>query len=158
MFWKVSMQIEKVQFYAKIDNKFCTNRCKCSKDSSITDLVQFCNGIVHWNFQFLRCMQDWEFESLSNCKVGEKGEDRLCWKPAKSRGFEVGGYYNSLVSTTTIFFPWKIPWKSKVLPRVVFFSRTVALGRILTMDNLVKRQIIVTKWYYMCKNFGELVD
>ena len=32
------------------------------------------------------------------------------------------------------------------------------MGRILTVDNLCKRQIIVTKWCYMCKNSGESMD
>ena len=34
-------------------------------------------------------------------------------------------------------------WKLKVPPRVAFFSWTAALGKILTMDNLWKRHIVV---------------
>ena len=43
------------------------------------------------------------------------GEDELCWKLDKSRGFEMGGYYISLVSTTAVSFPWKVP------PRLLSF-------------------------------------
>jgi hypothetical protein len=39
-----------------------------------------------------------------------------------------------------------------------FFVWTAALGRILTLDNLRKRHIIVMDWYCMCKNSGESID
>jgi hypothetical protein len=56
------------------------------------------------------------------------------------------------------FFPWKSIWKAKVLPRVAFFSWIVALGRLLTIDNLQKRNLILVDWCCMCKKGGENVD
>ena len=41
---------------------------------------------------------------------------------------------------------------------VAFFSWTTALGRILTTDNLRKRNIILVSWCFMCKAYGESVD
>ena len=73
------------------------------------------------------------------------------------RGFEVRVFYHSL-PPSVIDFPWKMVWQSKVPPRVVFFSWTVALGKILAMDNLWKRHIAVLEWFFMCKRCGELVD
>ena len=49
-------------------------------------------------------------------------------------------------------------WKSKVPSKVVFFSWTTALGKILTMDNLQKRHIVVIEWCFLCKMCGESVD
>ena len=49
-------------------------------------------------------------------------------------------------------------WQSKVPPRVAFFSWTVALGKILTIDNLWKRHFVVLEWCFMCKGCGEFVD
>jgi len=49
-------------------------------------------------------------------------------------------------------------WQSKVPLWVVFFSWTASLGKILTMDNLLKRHIVVLEWHYMCKRCGESVD
>ena len=43
-------------------------------------------------------------------------------------------------------------------PRVAFFSWTVALGKILTIDNLRKRHLVILEWCYMCKRCGESVD
>jgi hypothetical protein len=34
----------------------------------------------------------------------------------------------------------------------------VALGKILIMDNLRKRHIIVVDWFCMCKKSGETMD
>ena len=87
-----------------------------------------CNSpMVSRGLQFLRCVQYWElkiflkFYEFNSFLTGwRNGEDELCWKLDKSRGFEMGGYYISLVSTTAVSFPWEIIWKSKVLPRVAF--------------------------------------
>jgi hypothetical protein len=38
------------------------------------------------------------------------------------------------------------------------FTRTAALGKILTHDNLRKQNIVVVEWCYMCNKNGELVD
>jgi hypothetical protein len=55
-------------------------------------------------------------------------------------------------------FPWKSIWKVKVLPRMAFFVWTATLGKILTLDNLRERNIIVMEWCYMCKTSEESID
>ena len=79
-------------------------------------------------------------------------------KPASNRGFEVRGYYSSFYPPTLVSFPWRMIWQSKVPPRVAFFSWSASLGKILTIDNLRKRRVLVLDWCYMCKRCGELVD
>ena len=49
-------------------------------------------------------------------------------------------------------------WQSKVPLRVAFFSWTVALGKILTTNNLWKRHIAVVEWCFMCKRCRKSVD
>ena len=49
-------------------------------------------------------------------------------------------------------------WKSKVPPRVTFFTWTVASRKILTIDNLWNRHIAVKEWCFMCKRCWESVD
>jgi hypothetical protein len=41
---------------------------------------------------------------------------------------------------------------------VSFFAWSVALGKILTIDNLRKSHVIVVDWCCMCKRKGEVVD
>ena len=49
-------------------------------------------------------------------------------------------------------------WKAKVPPRVAFFVWTSALGKILTMDNLRKRRVMIQDWCCMCKSSGESLN
>ena len=86
------------------------------------------------------------------------GPDWVCWKPARSRGFEVRGFYLSFYPPIILSFHWKMIWKLKVPPRVAFFTWSASLGKILTTDNLRKWRVLVLDWCYMCKNCGELVD
>jgi hypothetical protein len=53
--------------------------------------------------------------------------------------------------------PWKSICKSKAPSRVVFFVWTVAMGKILTIDNLRKKNIIVMEWCCMCKKSGKSI-
>jgi hypothetical protein len=49
-------------------------------------------------------------------------------------------------------------WRTKSSPRTAFFVWSVVLGKILTLDNLRKRQVVVINRYFMCKKDGESVD
>ena len=86
------------------------------------------------------------------------GEDCLCWRRKATKGFTVKDYYNCLCTSPSVFFPWKIIWKAKVPSRIAFFSWTAALGKLLTIDNLRKRQLIIVDWCCLCKQSGESVD
>ena len=80
--------------------------------------------------------------------------NKVCWKPVRNRVFEVRGYYSSFYPPTFVSFPWRMIWQLKVPPRVAFFSWFASLGKILTIDNLRKRRVIVLDWRYMCKRCG----
>jgi hypothetical protein len=95
---------------------------------------------------------------LYSLKVRSKGEDKMCWIPTRNKSFEVKSYYKVLLCPIQSSFPWKSIWKVKVPPRVAFFVRMTTLGKILTVDNLRKRNIIVMEWCYICKTFGESID
>ena len=86
------------------------------------------------------------------------GPNKVCWKLATSRGFEVIGFYLSFYPPTLLSFPWRMIWQSKVSQRVAFFSWTSFLGKILTIDNLCKRRVLVLDWCYMFKSCGNSVD
>ena len=96
----------------------------------------------------VQVIQNWELESLTTFMdtiygmvVGGIGEDKMCWKPDKKKGNEVGVYYQLLGATSDHPFPCKIIWKSKVPPRVAFFDCTPTLGKILTIENLKKNKV-----------------
>ncbi len=103
-----------------------------------------CRGdSIHWDVTFSCLAQDQEIESFSSflellysITVTSIGEDKVCWQPSQSKIFEVKSYYKTLTSNGGDCFPLKSIWKAKIPPWVAFFSWTVALGRILTADNL----------------------
>jgi hypothetical protein len=54
--------------------------------------------------------------------------------------------------------PWKNIWRVKAPTRVAFFVWSAALGKILTHDNLRKRNVMVIEWCCLCKKSGEFID
>ncbi len=111
--------------------------------------MKFHNGVTYWGLTFIRSIQDWELESLTvfmdllyaMSRQGSR-EDSILWGLGKGKCFIVSSYYRALSGTVSGSFPWKLFWKSRVLPRVAFFVWTVALGKFLTTDNLRRRQMV----------------
>jgi hypothetical protein len=67
----------------------------------------------------------------------------MSWIPSKRKSFEVKSYYQVLSTPVNSLFLWKSIWKVKAPSRVAFFVWTTALRKILTLDNLRKRHVIV---------------
>jgi hypothetical protein len=68
--------------------------------------------------------------------------------------FDVRSFSNVLIRHDSSF-----PLEGYKVPlRVLFFTWLATLGKILTMDNLWKRYVIVVEWTCMCKKNGESVD
>ena len=95
---------------------------------------------------------------LYSCHMEGVGEDRLGWRSRPSKGFTVKIFYHCLCPSPSASFRWKFIWKAKVLPRIAFFSWTAALEKLLTIDNLQKRNLIIIDWCCLCKQSGESVD
>jgi len=108
---------------------------------------------------------DWEVDVLASfftllytIRLDHDGEDKLLWSPSCKGKFDVRSFYNILAYKDTVLFPWKSIWQTKVPLKVVFFAWVAALGKIITLDNLIKRQVIVIDRCCMCKKSGESVD
>jgi hypothetical protein len=90
--------------------------------------------------------------------VRQGGENSIWWTPSKRKKFEVWSFYQMLSSTPSgSSFAWKIIWRMKVPSRVSFFGQTMALGKILILDNLRKRKVIAVDWRCMCKKDGKSI-
>jgi hypothetical protein len=72
-------------------------------------------------------------------------KDSICRIPSKRRKFEVRSSYQALSILACSLFSRKSIWRVKALSRVGFFVRTETIGKILTLDNLRKRKVIVWK-------------
>jgi hypothetical protein len=136
----------------------------CGKDEWVEENMQIENGNILWNILFTRPVHDWNVEVVSLFFVllysfeGMKGEDKICWILSRRKSFEMKSYYKVLSIPIHSSFPWKSIWKVKVPSIVAFFGWTATLRKILTLDNLRKRNIIVIEWCYMCKSCGESID
>ena len=42
------------------------------------------------------------------------GEDKICWKSDREKGFMVKDYYSLLVGSNDYCIPWKSIWKQKI--------------------------------------------
>jgi hypothetical protein len=71
--------------------------------------------------------------------------------------FEVKSFYRVL-SPQGSSFPWKSVWRSQAPPRVAFFVWTVVQNKILTLDNLGRRGLVVVNRCWLCETEGESVD
>ena len=116
------------------------------------------------NPQFIQPSQDWQLESvdtffevLYDNLPTSSSHDCVMWLPLK-RVFELRSYHNALRGSTCTFFPWKSIWMVKVPSKMVFFVWTAGLLKILIVNNLHKRHILIVDWCCMCKCSGEFID
>ena len=134
-------------------------------DASVADHLQLLGPSHHWDVTFSRQVQDWELEMVSAFRellysypIRRGSLDEMCWRPSSRKIFTVRSYHLLLSQPSQSSFPWKSVWKAKVPTRVAFFTWTAALERILTVDNLRKRRVIIVDWCCMCKDHGESVN
>lgn len=89
------------------------------------------------------------FTLLYSIRVRREGEDKLWWAPSHKGKFDVRFFYKVLACKDED--PLKSIWRTKVPLKVAFFAWSVALRKILTLDNLRKMYVIVIDRCCMCK-------
>ena len=87
----------------------------------MAEIMKFDNRILFWDVSFFRSVHAWELEALAGfidtiygASVRGFGEDKMCWKSDRKKGFIVKDYYNLLVGFNDYCFPWKSIWKQKI--------------------------------------------
>jgi hypothetical protein len=135
------------------------------KEASIADNMEHSSNFIQWNIQFTRLIHDWEvgelasfYKSLYDCKLQGEGKDKLWWVPSRKGLFEVKSFYRALLPRGQVSFPWKSVWKSKTPHRVAFFVWTAVHSKILTLDNLGRRGLVVVNRCWLCEIEKESVD
>ena len=98
------------------------------------------------------------FRCLYDCKMRGVGVDKLWWVPSRKGLFEMKSFYRVLSLTGVTLFPWKSIWRFMAPSRVAFFAWTAARGKILTMDNLRRRGMVVVNRCWLCESDEESVD
>jgi hypothetical protein len=98
------------------------------------------------------------YKCLYEYKLRGEGRDKLWWLPYRKGVFEVKSFYRAFSPHGSGSFPWKSVWKSKAPPRVAFFVWTVVHSKILTLDNLGRRGLVVVNRCWLCEADVESVD
>jgi len=83
--------------------------------------------------------------------------NRLVWSLYKRGLFESKSFYEVLNRKDGPSFSWKSIWRVKLPAMVAFFVWTTALGKILTHDNLRKRNVVI-EWCCIYKKSGESIE
>ena len=98
--------------------------------------MKFDNGTLFWDVSFFSGLhaREWEvlagfMDTIYGASVRGFGDDKMCWKSDREKGFMVKDYYSLLVGSNDYSFPWKSIWKQKIPSRVASFVWTVALGK-----------------------------
>jgi hypothetical protein len=65
--------------------------------------------------------------------------------------------FRSLACSDSSGFPWKSVWQTQAPSKATFLVCSEALGKILTVDNLRKRHVIIVDRCCLCKRDGESV-
>jgi hypothetical protein len=122
--------------------------------------------IIQWlHLSFIRLVHDWKVDVLASFytllyshKMRREREDKIWWVPSRKGKFDVRSFYKILTHNETICFPWRSIWRTKAPSRVTFFVWMAVLRKVLTLDNLRKRQLIVINRCCLYKSDGETVD
>jgi hypothetical protein len=128
------------------------------------DNIDLPSGSCQWNVSFLRSLNDWEmddlvsFHNLLYAHNLDGGIDKIWRVPDRKGKYAVKSFYNVLISRDCSPFPRKSIWRTKAPPRVAFFVWSAVLGKILTLDNLMKKNMVLVNRYGMCKNDEESID
>jgi mannosylglycoprotein endo-beta-mannosidase len=136
-----------------------------NKEATVAEYVEVNDGIVAWNVSFVRSANDWELEEFSaffsklyGTAIRRGEDDKMAWTGSKNGSFTVRSMYSSVVSRSRANFPWKGIWKTKCPLKVSFFVWEATHGKILTSDNLRRKDIYIADWCYLCRDNGESVD
>ena len=123
------------------------------------------SGTIQWNISFIWLIHDWEVDTLASFysllysfRSRREREDKLWWTPSHKGIFDIRSFYKTIAFKDNPSFPQKSIWRTKAPSKVAFFVWSASLGKILTLDNLRRRQIIMVNRCCLCKLDGESVD
>jgi hypothetical protein len=135
------------------------------KDVTVATNMDLSSGTVQWNISFIRLIHDWEVDTLASFysllysfRSRRGGEDKLWWTPSHKGIFDIRSFYKTIAFKDNPSFPWKSIWRTKAPSKVAFFVWSASLGKILTLDNLRRRQVIMVNRCCLCKLDGVSVD
>ncbi|KAJ3701113.1 hypothetical protein LUZ61_004818 [Rhynchospora tenuis] len=95
-------------------------------------------------------LQHWFFTTAQTTHL-TSGPDTLIWKWSSQGQYSSNSLYKRLVSAGKTNYMYKIFWKFKITPTVKVFLVLLSHRRILTQDQLLRRNINVQSHCHLCQ-------
>jgi hypothetical protein len=104
---------------------------------------------------------DWEVDLVTSffyifySILIQGSDDKICWTPFKRWKFEVRSFYRAFSFPTSSIFLERAFGELRL--KLAFFVWTTTLGKVLTLGNLRKKQVIMVDCC-MCKRILESIN
>ena len=133
-------------------------RLTAQKDARVADLWNWDSEEGGWNPTFLRSFNDWEMEEvdrflqvLHSKQIKHFMEDKILFKGSRNNGFSVKSMYSVLDCSPQVDFPYRSIWNPVIPPRMGFFVWEASWGRVLTLDQLKRRERALANRCFLCE-------
>jgi len=134
------------------------------KDASVADNLVLLGGSNQWNMSFSREAHDWKVDVfvsfsqvLHSVNVRRGSEDKLWWVSSKKACSRSGLSLALWLALWEVTFLGSV-WQTQAPTQAAYFGWSAVLGKILALNNLRKRYVILVDRCCMCKRNGESVD
>ena len=136
-----------------------------NKEAKIADIWDRDRGVGCWSPTFLRPLNDWEIEeatrflhTLHEFNYYPSGEDKLLLKNDKEKGFSVKIMYKGFDPSPAFDFPYRLVWNPVVPPKIGVFAWEATWGKVLTLNQLKRREMTLVNRCFMCEEDEENID
>ena len=126
------------------------------RDASVAALMSFRNGTLHWELTLVGYYEFLHGINLFYQSGWKRGRYPLL--AAEIKGKIYCEIILSMFEPHSFGISLERCLESKSASMGSFFLWTTVLGKILTADNLRKRNIVIVSWCCMCKDDGESID
>ena len=164
---------QRVRFWT---DKWCGDEPLCESFSSLFSISLFKNVWVSevwypagdgdgWTPLFARVFNDWEIEmvelllhKIQVFRVQREEEDRVIWTASNDGTFSIKSLCSILERGGSSMFPSKSIWRIRVPPKVTFFSWEASWGKVLTLEQLQRREFSLANKCFLCLSEVETMD
>ena len=136
-----------------------------SKEAWVADVWNLDGDGDGWTPLFSRAFNDWELELVEHFlqkiqafKVHRDAEDRVIWIISRYGTFSVKSLYSILEPEVSPLFPSGSIWRSSVPPKIAFFAWEASWGKVLTLNQLQRREHLLVNRCFLCLSKVGTID
>ena len=97
-------------------------------------------------------------QKIQAFKVHRDAEDRVIWIISRYGTFSVKSLYSILEPEVSPLFPSGSIWRSSVPPKIAFFAWEASWGKVLTLNQLQRREHLLVNRCFLCLSKVGTID